>query len=130
MVPVSAGFLQISFGNDTALGISHVKVYPIIGKFSFTGGIAVVKLMRKKKKGLVFMNIYVSAALIYMESSPAYQDQHEGVDTPALVKKTSVTDQIAAGEKFCRIRSLCSTVQHLGFVHPFFKIVSCFNSFV
>ena len=67
-------------------------------------------LAGEKKQGFIFVNIYVPAALIYMECSPADQDQYKGVDTPALVENASVTYQIAAGEKFSRKRSFCSTI--------------------
>ena len=87
-----------------------MKMHPIIGKLSFTGGITVVDLAGEKKQGFIFVNIYVPAALIYMECSPADQDQYKGVDTPAVVEKASVTYQIAAGEKFSRKRSFCSTI--------------------
>ena len=83
-----------------------MKMNPVIRKTALTGGIAVMNLMGKEKERFVFVNVQILSPLIYMESSPAYQDEHTGVYTSSLMEKTAVADQIAAGEKFCGVRGM------------------------
>ena len=81
-----------------------------IRKTALAGGIAVMNLMGKEEESFILVNVQILSILIYVEGSPAYQDEHTGVYASSLVEKTPVADQIAAGEKFCRMRGLGSIV--------------------
>ena len=70
-----------------------MKMDPVIRKTAAAGHITIMNLMGKE-----------------VEGSLAYQDEHTGVYASSLVEKTPVADQIAAGEKFCRMRGLGSIV--------------------
>lgn len=87
-----------------------MKMDPVIRKTALTRGIAVMNLMGKEEESFILVNVQILSILIYVEGSPAYQDEHTGVYASSLVEKTPVADQIAAGEKFCRMRGLGSIV--------------------
>lgn len=87
-----------------------MKMDPVIRKTALTGGIAVMNLMGKEEESFILVNVQILSILIYVEGSLAYQDEHTGVYASSLVEKTPVADQIAAGEKFCRMRGLGSIV--------------------
>ena len=85
-----------------------MKMNPIIRKPAAAGGITIMNLMGKEEERFVFVNVQILSLLIYVESSTAYQDEYTGVYAPSLMEKAAVADQIAAGEKFCRMRGLGS----------------------
>ena len=87
-----------------------MKMDPVIRKTALTGGIAVMNLMGKEEESFILVNVQILSILIYVEGSPAYQDEYTGVYASSLVEKTPIADQIAAGEKFSRKRSFCSTI--------------------
>ena len=87
-----------------------MKMDPVIRKTALTGGIAVMNLMGKEEESFILVNVQILSLLIYVESSTAYQDEYTGVYAPSLMEKAAVADQIAAGEKFCRMRGLGSIV--------------------
>ena len=87
-----------------------MKMDPVIRKTALTGGIAVMNLMGKEEESFILVNVQILSILIYVQGSPAYQDEHTGVYTSSLMEKTAVADQIAAGEKFCGVRGMGSIV--------------------
>ncbi len=87
-----------------------MKMDPVIRKPAAAGHITIMNLMGKEEERFIFVNVQILSPLIYMESSTAYQDEYTGVYGSSLVKKAAVADQVAAGEKFCRMRGMESIV--------------------